>query len=57
MGRRHYPEPPKSVLIVHPENIEDGKVFGARHGFKVFTGACYLRGYIRDMESKSDCLR
>ena len=34
-GCGYYPEPSKSVLIVHPENLEDRKEFGARHGFKV----------------------
>ena len=37
---RYYPKQSKSVLIVHLENLEDGKVFGARHGFKLCTGAC-----------------
>ena len=43
--------------MVRPENIAAGKVFGARHRFKVCTGACYLWGYIRDNDSKHDCLR
>ena len=34
-GRGYYTEPSKSVLIVRPENIEAGKEFGARDGFKV----------------------
>ena len=38
-GRRYYPEPSKSILIVHPEDIGVRKDFGARHGFKVCTGA------------------
>ena len=57
LGRRYYPEPSKSILIVHPENLKDGKEFGPRHGFKVCTGARYLGGYIGDNESKSDWLR
>ena len=56
-GRGYYPKPSKSVLIVHPENLEDGKEFGARHGFKVFTGARYLGGYIRDDESNINWMR
>ena len=36
-GRRYYPEPSKSILLVHPENIEDKKKCGARHKFKVLT--------------------
>ena len=39
-GRRYYLEPSKSILIVHPEDIGVRKEFGARHGFKVCTGAC-----------------
>ena len=50
--RGYYPEPSKSVLIVRPENIEDRKVFGARHGFKVCTSTRYLGGYIGDNKSK-----
>ena len=42
-----------SLLIVRPENIEAGKVFGSCHGFKVCTGTCYLGGYIRGVESKT----
>ena len=34
-GRRYYIKPSKSVLIVHPNNIDAGKEFGARHGSKV----------------------
>ena len=39
-------------MIVHPENTEAEKLFGASHGFKFFVGAHYLRGYIGDEESK-----
>ena len=35
LGRGYYPEPSKSVLIVHPENPEAINHFGARHAFKV----------------------
>ena len=56
-GRGYYPKPSKSVLIVHTENIEAGKEFRSRHGFKVCTDARYLGGYIRDDKSKSDWLR
>ena len=38
-GRRYYPELSKRVLILHPENLKAGKELGARHGFKVGTGA------------------
>ena len=30
-GRGYYPKPSKSVLIMHPENIEVGKRFGLCH--------------------------
>ena len=56
-GCRYYPELSKSVLIEHPENLKDGKVFGARHGFNLCMGAHYFWGYIGDDESKSNCLR
>ena len=35
-GRGYYPEPSKFVLIVHPENIESGKLFGSSYRFKVY---------------------
>ena len=57
LWQRYYPEPSKSVLIVHPENLEAGKVFGAHHGFKVCKGARYLGGYIGDNKSKRNWLR
>ena len=57
LGRRYYPEPYKSVLIVRPNNLEAGKVFGACHGFKVCTGARYPGSYIGADESKRDLLR
>ena len=44
-------------MVVCPENPKSGKVFGARHGFKVCTGARYLGGYIGDDKSKRDWLR
>ena len=47
----------KIVLIVCLENLEAGKVFGKRRGFRVCTGARYLGGYIGGNESKSDWLR
>ena len=55
--RRFYPEPSKSKLIVRPENLEAEKKLGARHGFKVCTGARYLGGCIGDNEYKCDWLR
>ena len=56
-GPGYYTKLSKSVLIVHPENIEAGKVFGACHSFKVCIGASYLRGYTGDNRYKSNCLR
>ena len=50
-------KPSKSILIARPENAEEGKVFGARHGFKVCTDARYLGGYIGDDKSKRNWLR
>ena len=57
LGRGYQPDLTKSELIVHLENLEAVKVFGARHGFRVFIGARYLGGYIGDDESKRDWLR
>ena len=56
-GRRYHPEPSKSVLIVNPKILEDGKDFRNHHSFKVCTDAHYLRGYIGDDESKNYWLR
>ena len=52
----YYPKPSKDVLTVHPDNRKARKLFGLRHGFKVFTGARYLGGFIGDDESKCDWL-
>ena len=51
-ARGCYPEPTKIIMIVHPNNLEAGELFGVHRGFKVCTGARYLGGYIRDNESK-----
>ena len=42
------------IRSVRSENLDAGKVFGARHGFRVCTGARYLGGYIGDDKSKRD---
>ena len=34
-GRGYHPEPSKIILIIRPENIEAGKLFGISHGFNV----------------------
>ena len=47
----------KSVLLILPENIETGKLFGRRHRFRVCMGARYLGGYIGGDKSKHDWLR
>ena len=57
LGQGYHPDPTKILLIVRPENLEAGKVFGARHIFRVFTGARYFGGYIGDDNSKRDWLR
>ena len=57
LGRGYHPEPTKSVLIVRPDNIEAGKLIGARHVFRACTGAHYLGGYIGDNKSKHNWLR
>ena len=54
LGRGYHPKPPKTVLIICPENLEYGKVFGARHVFQVCTGTRCVGGYIRDDEFKRD---
>ena len=55
-GPGYHPEPSKSVLIIHPENIKARFFFGRRPGLKMCTGAHYLGGYIGDAESKRDWL-
>ena len=57
LGQGYPPDPTKSVLIIRPDNIEAGKEFRERHGFRVCTGACYLGGYIGDNKYKHDWLR
>ena len=56
-GWDNHPNPTKSVLIVRPENLEAGKLFGACHRFRMCTCAHYLGGYIGDGESKHNLLR
>ena len=57
IGQGYHPDLTKSILIVRQENLETGKVFGARHRFRVCTGARYLGGYIGDDNSKRDWMR
>ena len=42
---------------MNPDNLEAGKIFGARNVFKVCTGACYLGGYIGDEKFKGEWLK
>ena len=53
----YYPETSKIILIMHLDNLETGKQFGLRHGFKVCTVACYIGGFIGNKESKRDWLK
>ena len=39
---------------MHPDHIENRKLFGLLHGFKVCTDARYLGGFIRDEKFKRD---
>ena len=47
-ARGYYPYPTKLILIMHPENIKVGELFGAHHKFTVCTSSRYLVSYIRD---------
>ena len=42
---------------MHPQNLESGEEFRQCHGFKVCTGARYIRGYIRDDKTIGDWLK
>ena len=55
-GQGYHPEPSKSVLILHPQNLEAGKVFVERYGSRVCMGAHYLGGYIGGNNSKRNWL-
>ena len=56
-GRGYYPEPSKSVLLVHLDNLEARKLFGLHHNFQVCTGKFYLGSYITDDKSKHHWLK
>ena len=45
-GAGCYHDPTKSIIIVHPDNIEAAKIFFMNIGFTVLTGARFLAGYI-----------
>ena len=53
----YYPDPTKSIMIVHPNNLKAGRLFGLCHGFKVYTGVSYLGSYIGDDKSKGDWIQ
>ena len=38
----YFPNPTKSILVVHLQKLELGEEFRRRHGFKVCTSAHYL---------------
>ena len=44
-------------MVVHPDNLGAGGIFGRCHEFKVCTGALYLGGYTRDDTSKGGWLK
>ena len=48
----YYPNSIKIIIIVHNDNLESGKLFGAHHVFRVFTVTRYLGSYIRDEKYK-----
>ena len=56
-GCGYYPEPSKTILIAHQNNLEEMKQFGLCHGFQVCTGLCYLCIFIRDDKSKRDWIK
>ena len=56
-GRTYYPELSNSVLIIRLKNLESGKEFGTRHGFKGCAGTHYLGGYIGGVDSKHNWMR
>ena len=57
LGCGYYPGPPKTFLVIHPDIIESVKWFGLCHGFKFFTGACYLGSFIGYKKFKRDWLK
>ena len=55
LERKYYPDPSKSILIIHPDNFKAGILFVTRNSFKVCKGARYLGGFIGD-DSKREWL-
>ena len=56
-ARGYYPDTIRSILIMYTENIKAGKLFGARHGFKVCMGAYYFGVNIGYEKPKRDWLK
>ena len=48
LGHGYYPEPSKSVQIVHTDNLSSGGYFGLCDEFKVCMGVYYLGSFIGD---------
>ena len=57
MAQGYFTDTTEIILVVNPQKIEAGELFGRRHGFKVCTGARYLGVYIGDDISKGDWLK
>ena len=57
LERGYYPDPTKSILVVHPQNPESGEEFMQRHCFRVCTSACCIWGYIGYEKTKGDWLK
>ena len=53
----HCPNPIKIIMIVHPNNLEAGKLLGVSRGFTVFNCTRYLGVYIRVKEYKRNWLK
>ena len=56
-GHGYYPNPLKSVLIIHPDNPAARLEFGLHHRFKVLTRTRYMEGFVGDDKSKRDSLK
>ena len=53
----YYPNTTKRIMIVHPDNLRAGKMFGVHHGLRVCTNASYLGSYTGGDESKRKWLK
>ena len=50
----YYPEPAKSILIVHPRHEEEAKRRFEHKKFTIVNGHCYLGGYIGDRAKEKE---